>query len=52
MSNFFTKSLEKSPHLFYEEEEGEGDYRVYEADDNSMRKIWKTQLSVARLQCS
>ena len=49
MSSYFNKHLEKSPHMFYETEDGEGDYRIYESNDQLRRKIWRTQLSLARL---
>ncbi len=38
--------------MYYEDATQEKDYRIYEADHSLKRKIWRPQLTAAKLQCS
>jgi hypothetical protein len=38
---FFKDQFANTPHMYYEDETQEKDYRVYEADHSLKRKMWR-----------
>ena len=51
-SKFFTDEMPQSTTYFYELDEDQNDYTVYEADSVTKRKMAKPEMSIAKYACS